>query len=94
MSALCLKSCRKLNCCDHLQDKEHRELDNLDSAAELRRKELTSKAKAKEEEATAPRRIAPTHLPPTRFSPPQEMVGTVPPPVTIKPQPRVGESFV
>ena len=82
-----------MDCCGGLQDKEQQQLDNLDSAAELRRKEL---AKAKEEEAMAmaPRRIAPTHVPPTRFSPPQELTATAPPPVAMKPQPRVGESFV
>ena len=78
-----------------LQDKDRRELDNLDSAAELRRH--AERAREKEDEAMAPhppRSAAPVHVPPTRFSPPSEMSVGAPPPVMAKQAPRVGESFV
>ncbi|XP_076437555.1 uncharacterized protein LOC143276792 [Babylonia areolata] len=74
-------------------DKDKRELDNLDSAAEMRRRE--ERMKEKEEEATAPPVTAgPTHISSTRFSPPDEMTYRRPPPVAAKPAARVGESFV
>ncbi|KAL8589168.1 hypothetical protein ACOMHN_052506 [Nucella lapillus] len=77
-------------------DKEKRELDNLDSAAEMRRREVREREKEDEAFARHPSAAAPhpTHIAHTRFSPPEEMTVHGPPPVAVKPPARVGESFV
>ncbi|XP_076456746.1 uncharacterized protein LOC143291048 [Babylonia areolata] len=74
------------------KDKDRRELDTLDSAAELRRHQQA--AREKEEEASAlPEMATTTYIPPTRFSTPQDVALTHTHPPS-KPPARVGESFV
>ena len=79
-----------------LQDKSQGELEQLDSAAELRvhGREVDLRGEKKRVEAFTESSLRSSNVPPTVFSPPQEIDYHAPSSVGAGPKKYIGESFV